>query len=161
MQVAGGGAGSAGDLRGPGPGSRRRSQAGAPRSAMAGWWRALTRAAGRHPWPTNVLLYASLFSAGDAVQQRLRGGSADWQQTRCVATVTVTFHGNFNYVWQRLLERALPGRTPRTILAKLLCDQVISGPVMISAFYIGEEIGTGGGSHREERGGVGRSGVRG
>ncbi|XP_023472050.1 mpv17-like protein isoform X2 [Equus przewalskii] len=102
---------------------------------MAGWWRALPRAASRYPWPTNVLLYSALFSAGDAVQQRLRGGPADWRQTRRVATVAVAFHGNFNYVWLRLLERALPGRAPRTVLAKVLCDQALGGPVAISAFY--------------------------
>uniref|UniRef100_A0A8C0NMX4 MPV17 mitochondrial inner membrane protein like n=3 Tax=Canis lupus TaxID=9612 RepID=A0A8C0NMX4_CANLF len=102
---------------------------------MAGWWRALLRAARRYPWPTNVLLYAALFSAGDALQQRLRGAPADWQQTRRVATVAVTFHGNFNYVWLRLLERALPGRAPRAVLAKVLCDQAIGGPVAVSAFY--------------------------
>uniref|UniRef100_A0A7N5JUK6 MPV17 mitochondrial inner membrane protein like n=1 Tax=Ailuropoda melanoleuca TaxID=9646 RepID=A0A7N5JUK6_AILME len=107
---------------------------------MAGWWPALPRAARRYPWPTNVLLYAALFSAGDALQQRLRGGPADWQQTRRVATVAVTFHANFNYVWLRLLERALPGRAPRTVLAKVLCDQAIGGPVAVSAFYAGMSI---------------------
>ncbi|XP_039089547.1 mpv17-like protein [Hyaena hyaena] len=107
---------------------------------MAGWWRALLRAARRYPWPTNVLLYAALFSAGDALQQRLRGGPADWQQTRRVATVAVTFHANFNYVWLRVLERALPGRAPRAVLAKVLCDQAIGGPVAVSAFYAGMSI---------------------
>ncbi|ELK13548.1 Mpv17-like protein [Pteropus alecto] len=104
---------------------------------MASWWRALVRAAQRHPWPTNVVLYTTLFSAGDALQQRLRGGPADWRQTGRVATVAVTFHANFNYVWLRLLERALPGRTPRAILAKLVCDQAVGGPVAVSAFYTG------------------------
>ncbi|XP_023102318.2 mpv17-like protein isoform X1 [Felis catus] len=107
---------------------------------MAGGWRALLRAARRYPWPTNVLLYAALFSAGDALQQRLRGGPADWQQTRRVATVAVTFHANFNYVWLRVLERALPGRAPRAVLAKVLCDQAIGGPVAVSAFYAGMSI---------------------
>ncbi|XP_012503058.1 PREDICTED: mpv17-like protein isoform X2 [Propithecus coquereli] len=103
---------------------------------MAGWWRVLPRAAQRYPWPTNVLLYTGLYSAGDALQQRLRGGPADWRQTRCVATVAVTFHANFNYVWLRLLERALPGRAPGAVLAKVLCDQALGGPIALSAFYV-------------------------
>ncbi|XP_029400763.1 mpv17-like protein isoform X1 [Mus pahari] len=107
---------------------------------MASWWRAFPRAARRYPWPTNVLLYAGLFSAGDALQQRLRGGPADWRQTRRVATLAMTFHGNFNYVWLRLLERALPGRAPRTVLAKVLCDQTVGGPIALSAFYVGMSI---------------------
>nr|XP_001108439.2 mpv17-like protein isoform X2 [Macaca mulatta]XP_005591377.1 PREDICTED: mpv17-like protein isoform X2 [Macaca fascicularis] len=102
---------------------------------MAGWWPALSRAARRHPWPTNVLLYGSLYSAGDALQQRLQGCEADWRQTRRVATLAVTFHANFNYVWLGLLERALPGRAPRAVLAKLLCDQVVGAPIAVSAFY--------------------------
>uniref|UniRef100_A0A8C6A1T6 MPV17 mitochondrial inner membrane protein like n=1 Tax=Marmota marmota marmota TaxID=9994 RepID=A0A8C6A1T6_MARMA len=106
---------------------------------MAGWWRALPRAAQRYPWPTNVLLYAGLFSAGDALQQRLRGGPADWRQTRRVATLAVTFHANFNYVWLRLLERALPGRAPRVVLT-VLCDQLFGGPIALSAFYVGMSI---------------------
>ncbi|XP_054946774.1 bMERB domain-containing protein 1 [Physeter macrocephalus] len=102
---------------------------------MAGWWRELLRTARRYPWPTSVLLYAALFSAGDALQQRLRGGPADWRQTRHVATVAVAFHANFNYVWLRLLERALLGRAPCTVLAKVMCDQAFGGPVYVSAFY--------------------------
>ncbi|XP_069859541.1 mpv17-like protein isoform X2 [Dipodomys merriami] len=102
---------------------------------MASWWRALQHAARRYPWPTNVLLYAGLFSAGDAAQQQLRGGPADWRQTRSVATLAVTFHGHFNYAWLRLLERALPGRAPRAVLAKVLCDQTVGGPIALSAFY--------------------------
>ncbi|XP_035122834.1 mpv17-like protein isoform X1 [Callithrix jacchus] len=107
---------------------------------MAGWWPALSRAARRHPWPTNVLLYAALFSSGDALQQRLRGAQNDWRQTRRVATVVVTFHANFNYVWLSLLERALPGRAPRIVLAKVLCDQVVAAPIAVSAFYAGMSI---------------------
>lgn len=119
---------------------------------MASWWRVFPRAARRYPWPTNVLLYAGLFSAGDALQQRLRGGPADWSQTRRVATLAITFHGNFNYVWLRLLERALPGRAPRTVLAKVLCDQTVGGPIVLSAFYVGE------GPRRRSESGIGAHG---
>ncbi|XP_004692169.1 PREDICTED: mpv17-like protein isoform X2 [Condylura cristata] len=102
---------------------------------MASWWRALPRAVQRYPWPTNVVLYAGLFSGGDALQQWLRDDPPDWQQTRHVATLATTFHANFNYVWLRLLERALPGRAPRVVLVKVLCDQAVGGPVAISGFY--------------------------
>ncbi|XP_012587260.1 PREDICTED: mpv17-like protein isoform X1 [Condylura cristata] len=107
---------------------------------MASWWRALPRAVQRYPWPTNVVLYAGLFSGGDALQQWLRDDPPDWQQTRHVATLATTFHANFNYVWLRLLERALPGRAPRVVLVKVLCDQAVGGPVAISGFYCGMSI---------------------
>ncbi|EHB15171.1 Mpv17-like protein, partial [Heterocephalus glaber] len=69
-----------------------------------------------------------------------RGGPADWRQTRRVATLAVIFQGNFSYAWLRLLERALPGRAPRVVLAKVLCDQLLGGPIMLSAFYVGMSI---------------------
>uniref|UniRef100_A0A8C0JG22 MPV17 mitochondrial inner membrane protein like n=1 Tax=Chelonoidis abingdonii TaxID=106734 RepID=A0A8C0JG22_CHEAB len=97
----------------------------------------------RFPWLCNVLLYGSLFSAGDATQQLLRrrpGQEPDWAQTRHVALVALSFHGNFNYVWLRGLERALPGRAPGAVLAKVLCDQLVGAPVAILAFYTGMSI---------------------
>uniref|UniRef100_A0A4X2KHS6 MPV17 mitochondrial inner membrane protein like n=1 Tax=Vombatus ursinus TaxID=29139 RepID=A0A4X2KHS6_VOMUR len=105
---------------------------------MWGWWREVPRIVQRYPWPTNVLLYGVLYSSGDALQQLARGCEPDWQQTRRVATVAIGFHGNFNYMWMQLLERALPGRAPRTVLTKLLCDQLLGGPIALSGFYIGE-----------------------
>ena len=57
-----------------------------------------------------------------------------------MATVAVAFHTNFKYVWLRLLERLLPGRVLRAVLAKVLCDQALSGPVYISACYFGMSI---------------------
>ena len=138
--MAGGGARAA-RAEGGGPGGNGLRSGGVLGTGMVRWWQALTRAAGRYPWPANVLLYAGFFSGGDALQQLLRGGPADWQHTQHVATVAVAFHANFNYVWLRLLERALPGRAPRTILAKVLCDQALGGPVYVSTFYAGEEPG--------------------
>ncbi|XP_077774636.1 mpv17-like protein isoform X2 [Podarcis muralis] len=98
----------------------------------------LGRLVRRSPWLCNVALYGSLFAAGDAAQQRLRrrpGQSADWAQTRHVALVALTFHGNFNYVWLRALERLLPGRAPGAVLAKVLCDQLMGAPIAVLAFY--------------------------
>lgn len=103
----------------------------------------LQRGVRRFPWLCNVLLYGSLFSAGDAAQQLLRrrpGQEPDWAQTRHVGLVALSFHGNFNYVWLRGLERALPGRAPRVVLAKVLCDQLVGAPIAILAFYTGMSI---------------------
>ncbi|XP_069726465.1 bMERB domain-containing protein 1 isoform X2 [Phaenicophaeus curvirostris] len=94
----------------------------------------------RFPWLCNVALYAGLFAAGDAAQRRWRGQPPDWAQTRRVALVALAFHGNFSYVWLRALERALPGRRPPAVLAKVLCDQLLGAPVAVLAFYTGMSI---------------------
>ena len=93
--MAGGGAPAA-RAEGGGAGASGLRSWGALGTGMVSWWQALTRAAGRYPWPANVLLYAGFFSGGDALQQVLRGGPADWQHTRHVATVAVAFHANLN-----------------------------------------------------------------
>uniref|UniRef100_A0A493TLG4 MPV17 mitochondrial inner membrane protein like n=2 Tax=Anas platyrhynchos TaxID=8839 RepID=A0A493TLG4_ANAPP len=85
--------------------------------------------------PGPVLLYAGLTAAGDAAQRRGRGQPPDWAQTRRVALLALTFHGNLNYVWLRALERALPGRRPAAVLGKVLCDQLLAAPVAVGAFY--------------------------
>ncbi|XP_053131877.1 mpv17-like protein isoform X2 [Hemicordylus capensis] len=101
----------------------------------------LGRLVRRRPWLCNVALYGALFAAGDAAQQRLRRRPvADWAQTRRVALVALTFHGNFNYVWLRALERLLPGRAPAAVLAKVLCDQLVGAPVAVLAFYTGMSV---------------------
>lgn len=108
----------------------------------------LCRWARRAAWPCNVVAYAALFAAGDAAQQELvrrrrrRGsGGPDWRQTRHVALVALTFHGHFSYAWLRALERLLPGRAPRAVLAKVLCDQLLAAPLALLAFYTGESLG--------------------
>ncbi|NWZ18438.1 MP17L protein, partial [Asarcornis scutulata] len=91
-------------------------------------------------WAGSVLLYAGLTAAGDAAQRRGRGQPPDWAQTRRVALLALTFHGNLNYVWLRALERALPGRRPAAVLGKVLCDQLLAAPVAVGAFYTGMSI---------------------
>uniref|UniRef100_A0A8B9DMW4 Mpv17-like protein n=1 Tax=Anser cygnoides TaxID=8845 RepID=A0A8B9DMW4_ANSCY len=99
--------------------------------------RARRRSAAPSP---RVLLYAGLTAAGDAAQRRGRGQPPDWAQTRRVALLALTFHGNLNYVWLRALERALPGRRPAAVLGKVLCDQLLAAPVAVGAFYTGMSI---------------------
>ncbi|CAH1273176.1 MPV17L2 [Branchiostoma lanceolatum] len=48
--------------------------------------------------------------------------------------------GNFNYVWIPVLERMFPGATVRKTLAKVLVDQVIAAPLLITAFYAGLRV---------------------
>lgn len=92
----------------------------------------------RFPWITNVSLYGCLFAGGDFVHQWFsRGQDVDWKQTRNVAVVAFTFHGNFNFFWMRFLERRFPGTSARMLLRKVLLDQTAAAPLATSVFYTG------------------------
>ncbi|XP_061578868.1 bMERB domain-containing protein 1 [Cololabis saira] len=95
----------------------------------------------RHPWVTNVSLYGCLFAGGDLlhqlVQTRLRGDQLNLTQTRNVAIVAFGFHGNFNFIWMRFLERMFPGNSARMVVRKVLLDQTTAAPLATSVFYTG------------------------
>ncbi|RVE75690.1 hypothetical protein OJAV_G00001450 [Oryzias javanicus] len=92
----------------------------------------------RFPWVTNVSLYGCLFAGGDFVHQWFsRRENVDWKQTRNVAVVAFTFHGNFNFFWMRFLERRFPGTSAGMLLRKVLLDQTAAAPLATSVFYTG------------------------
>lgn len=93
----------------------------------------------RFPWVANVSLYGSLFAGGDLVQQRfLMGDEMDWKQTRNIAVVAFSFHGNFSFFWMRFLERRFPGNSAGMVMKKLFLDQTAAAPLATSVFYTGQ-----------------------
>uniref|UniRef100_A0A8C9VHY0 MPV17 mitochondrial inner membrane protein like n=1 Tax=Scleropages formosus TaxID=113540 RepID=A0A8C9VHY0_SCLFO len=100
--------------------------------------KALLKRAKVVPWLANVTLYGCLFAGGDFAHQCVaQRDRIDWRHTRDVALVAVAFHGNFNYFWQRGLERRFPGKSMGMVLRKLLLDQTIASPVATTVFYTG------------------------
>nr|XP_057904594.1 mpv17-like protein isoform X1 [Doryrhamphus excisus] len=98
----------------------------------------LREAAKRFPWLANVTLYGCLFAGGDLAHQLMAHKERlDWQHTRNVAVVAITFHGNFNYFWMRALERRFPGKSAGMLFRKLLLDQSFASPLATSVFYTG------------------------
>ncbi|KAG7491914.1 hypothetical protein MATL_G00008560 [Megalops atlanticus] len=103
--------------------------------------KAFLRQAKRFPWVTNVTLYGCLFAGGDFVHQWFsHREEMDWRQTRRVAMVAFSFHGNFNYFWMRGLERMFPGNSGGMVLRKVLLDQTIASPIATTAFYTGVSL---------------------
>ncbi|KAK1164904.1 mpv17-like protein isoform X1 [Acipenser oxyrinchus oxyrinchus] len=94
----------------------------------------------RFPWFTNVTLYGCLFASGDLVHQCFTRRDLDWRQTRNVAVVAFSFHGNFSYLWMRGLERCFPGRAVSMVLRKVLLDQTVAAPLATSVFYTGVSL---------------------
>uniref|UniRef100_A0A8C5G441 Mpv17-like protein n=1 Tax=Gouania willdenowi TaxID=441366 RepID=A0A8C5G441_GOUWI len=103
--------------------------------------RAFLKHVRRYPWVTNVTLYGCLFAGGDFVHQWFsRGERTDWKQTRNVAVVAFSFHGNFNFFWMRFLERRFPGNSVRMVMRKLFLDQTMAAPLATSVFYTGLSV---------------------
>ncbi|XP_053713522.1 bMERB domain-containing protein 1-like isoform X4 [Synchiropus splendidus] len=92
----------------------------------------------RYPWVTNVTLYGCLFAGGDFVHQWFSHREhMDWRQTRNVAVIAFSFHGNFNFFWMRFLERRFPGNSAGMVFRKLVLDQTTAAPLATSVFYTG------------------------
>lgn len=92
----------------------------------------------RFPWVTNVTMYGCLFAGGDFVHQWFsRREQMDWRQTRNVALIAFSFHGNFSFFWMRFLERSFPGTSAGMVLKKLLLDQTAAAPLATTVFYTG------------------------
>uniref|UniRef100_A0A673A0F9 Uncharacterized protein n=1 Tax=Sphaeramia orbicularis TaxID=375764 RepID=A0A673A0F9_9TELE len=95
----------------------------------------------RFPWVTNVTLYGCLYCGGDFVSQCLTSrDKMDWTQTRNVAIVAFSFHGNFSFFWMRFLERRFPGNSIRMVMRKLFLDQTVAAPLATSVFYTGMSL---------------------
>lgn len=93
----------------------------------------------RFPWFVNVTLYGCLFAGGDVVHQRLsRRDEMDWNQTRNVAVIAFSFHGNFSFFWMRFLERRFPGNSAGMVMKKLFLDQAAAAPLVTTVFYTGQ-----------------------
>lgn len=92
----------------------------------------------RFPWAANVTMYGCLFAGGDLAHQwSSRRERVDWRQTRNVALIAFSFHGNFSFFWMRFLERRFPGTSAGMVLRKLLLDQTAAAPLATTVFYTG------------------------
>uniref|UniRef100_S4R8V0 Si:ch211-120k19.1 n=1 Tax=Petromyzon marinus TaxID=7757 RepID=S4R8V0_PETMA len=94
----------------------------------------------RHSWLSSVAAFGILFAGADAVQQRFMRPPRPARHGLRAALLGLTFHGNFNYVWLRGLERAIPGSAARAVVVKVLADQTVAGPITISAFFTGMSL---------------------
>ena len=100
--------------------------------------RALQTLYTRYPLAANVGTSVSLLGFGDLIEQRLNGGSrshVDWGRVGKMALVGFVF-GPLNHGWYTFLDRALRGRTLYTIIRKVLADQLVFAPIVISSFFI-------------------------
>ncbi|XP_078691025.1 mpv17-like protein [Branchiostoma floridae x Branchiostoma belcheri] len=103
----------------------------------------------KSPYLTSVGLYTTLYTGADVCHQlwhfhfiekathQHSTFSLDLGRTARMSFIGFACLGNFNYVWIPFLEGLFPGATVRKTLAKVLVDQVIAAPILITAFYVG------------------------
>lgn len=89
---------------------------------------------------TNVCISFGLSSLGDCLEQQYEiltneldkySGKRTAHMALSGATVGVICH-----YWYQFLDRWLPGRTIRIVVQKVLLDQVICSPIVISVFFL-------------------------
>lgn len=88
---------------------------------------------------TNVTISTSLSGIGDALQQQYEiwtGEEKMWNKKRTQdMMLTGTTVGVICHFWYIYLDRQLPGRAFKTVMKKLLVDQIFFSPLLIAVFF--------------------------
>ena len=93
----------------------------------------------RYPVLGNVLVYGTLYTAGDISQQTIAGRTQyDLDSAKRMGTVGATIFGPLGTFWYPFLEKFLPGTSKKVIVKKILADQGIMTPLCVTIFYVGE-----------------------
>ena len=89
----------------------------------------------------NTVVCGGLYGLGDVCQQKITGnGTNDWRRTTRMTTLGVLM-GPVNHYWYWALDFVMPGRAGKTVLKKVLADQLVMAPVCCVLFYTGEQSG--------------------
>lgn len=88
---------------------------------------------------TNVGISASLSCAGDIIQQHyniVNTGQNTWDKARTFRmTVSGVAIGVVCHYWYGFLDRKYPGRALKTVIKKVVIDQLVCSPVYITIFF--------------------------
>ena len=88
----------------------------------------------------NTAVSGGLYGLGDICQQKLTGnGANDWTRTLRMTALGILM-GPVNHYWYFALDVVLPGRAGRTVLKKVLADQLVMAPVCCVIFYTGKQL---------------------
>lgn len=109
-------------------------------NAFSNWSRVTRRSLfGKHLLLTNVCISTSLSAIGDVLQQHyeiLTNRSEEWNKKRTTHMLVTGFVVGFIcHFWYIHLDKKFPGRSLRIVGKKLLVDQIIFSPFLITVFF--------------------------
>lgn len=89
---------------------------------------------------TNVAISISLSSLGDTLEQQYELLTDQLDERSLVRTAHMALSGGtvgvVCHYWYQILDRRMPGRTLRIVCKKVLLDQFICSPIVISTFFV-------------------------
>ncbi|XP_052774618.1 mpv17-like protein 2 [Mya arenaria] len=98
----------------------------------------------KHLLATNTVTSCTLLCIGDSVIQhieRLDNPGATFNYHRAGRMLSMGFlFGPVSHGWYKVLDRFLPGTALRTVVRKILADQLVAGPFFCSAFFMGMSL---------------------
>lgn len=91
------------------------------------------------PLYRTMMTYTTLWTIADVVEQKYisKKEKHDIMKTVRIATVGTFVVAPLVFNWIRLAERLFPGKRMRTVITKVVIEQVSFAPVSISCFYAG------------------------
>jgi len=106
---------------------------------MWGYVQRAHKAFGRNLLLANTLSSGGLMAVGDFLEQKREGGQ--FNASRNVRMLTVgLLAGPPHHYFYTILDKFLPGRSGRTIMKKVLLDQIIAAPFFALLFIYGADL---------------------
>eukprot|EP01127_Copromyxa_protea_P020634 TRINITY_DN6920_c0_g1_i2.p1 TRINITY_DN6920_c0_g1~~TRINITY_DN6920_c0_g1_i2.p1 ORF type:complete len:189 (-),score=25.54 TRINITY_DN6920_c0_g1_i2:85-651(-) len=93
-----------------------------------------------HPIPVKSVTSGTLMGLGDLISQILYGKKEEkiqWMRTAQMVFFGVAASGPIYHYWYKFMERMIPGQTMKPVLTKLLVDQSVMAPTIITTFFFG------------------------
>ncbi len=112
---------------------------------MANLIKAIRSTFAKRPLLSNCVIYGSLYAGAEFSQQTLirkvladKPEDYDWPLVGRYAVLGSTVFPTFLFYWYKFLDARLVGTAAKTVVAKVLADQAVTVPPILTTFYVGK-----------------------